>query len=228
MDEHTLVIYVASFTKSGGSWLVWMLVDLLTDPDGYCDLMEKDKLDRIVYKTEQPMHSTNYDLQIIRHPLDICCSSWNYLKLTDRANITQHDYYDSFIDSGGKIFQLERDSWKNFMAHAEPRTNITIRYEDLLDDTEGTLRKIVSKSNPARILDRIPVVVEKYSVENCKNLEGTVKFKRPTNKKYTFFNKADKYYYDEILTPEQIRRGHEVFGEYIEKYWPESIKQTQT
>jgi len=224
LDGHTLVIYVASFTKSGGSWLVWMLVDLLTNPDGYCDLMEKEKLDCLVHKTEQPMHNIKYDLQIVRHPLDICCSSWNYLKLTDRANISQHDFYDSFIDTGGKILQLERDSWKNFMAHTEPRTNITIRYEDLLDDTEGTLRKIIAKSNPARVLDRIPDVVEKYSVENCKSREGNVKFKRPTNKKYTFFNKAEKYYYDEILTSDQIDRGMEIFGEYIEKYWPESIK----
>lgn len=224
MDGHTLVIYVASFTKSGGSWLVWMLVDLLTDPDGYCDLMEKGKLDRIVFKTEQPIHNARYDLQIIRHPLDICCSSWNYLKLTDRANISQHDFYESFIETGGKILQLERDSWINFLAHTEPRTNITIRYEDLLDDTEGTMRKIISPTNPQHILDRIPIVVEKYSLENCKSREGKVKFKRPTNKNYTFFNKADKYYYDEILTPAQIDKGMEVFGEYIEKYWPESIK----
>ena len=40
MDKGELVL-IASFPKSGGSWLVWMLMDLIHKPDYYCDLVDK-------------------------------------------------------------------------------------------------------------------------------------------------------------------------------------------
>ena len=52
MDKGELVL-IASFPKSGGSWLVWMLMDFIHKPDYYCDLVDKKILDSIYPKNRK-------------------------------------------------------------------------------------------------------------------------------------------------------------------------------
>ena len=47
---------VASYTKSGGSWLVWMLIEMIHKPPFFCDLVDKSVLDEFVKKTEYPLN----------------------------------------------------------------------------------------------------------------------------------------------------------------------------
>lgn len=97
---------------------------------------------------------------------------------------------------------------------------ITIRYEDLNKDPVKTLAE-VQKLNPDK---PIQPSIEKYSLENVRARESQVKFSRPTNKKYSFFNKASSFYYTEKLSEKQIDTGFKTYDKFIRKYWPETIR----
>ena len=215
MDEGALVL-IACYPKSGGSWLVWQLIDILYQPDFYCDQVSKPILDKLIRKTERSISKTP-SVHMIRHPLDIACSAWNYVLLTKRGKPEEQTaFIDKFIEN--KSFSkngVSSENYDKFMNYGS-RAPIQLRYEDLLDHTELMLKSIVGDKP-------VQESITKYSVEACRNREHTKDIGRVDDKKYSFFAKADKYYYKTIMNQDQINRGHKAFQKYIELYWPETI-----
>jgi len=210
VDERTLAI--ASFTKSGGSWLTWMLIDILHQPSYFCDQIEKKELDKLISKTEGK--TTNLpDIHLIRHPLDICCSAYNYLLLTDRAKQDFDQFVESFCRSKGRVFG--KNNWANFVTWAE-KCEYQIKYDELCEDPEREIRKILGDID-------IRDTLEKYSLEALRKREGKTEFKRPNNNNYTFFNKASSFYYKELMSEKQIEIGNKAFEQQIQKYWPKEL-----
>lgn len=210
MDERTLAI--ASFTKSGGSWLTWMLIDILHQPSYFCDQIEKKELDKLIWKTENK--KTNLpDIHLIRHPLDICCSAYNYLLLTDRAKQDFDQFVENFCRSKGEVFG--KLNWVNFVEWAE-KCEYQIKYDELCENPEREIRKILGDID-------IKDTLEKYSLEALRNREGKTEFKRPNNNNYTFFNKASSFYYKQLMSKKQIEIGNKAFEPQIEKYWPKEL-----
>jgi hypothetical protein len=206
---------VAAYTKSGGSWLRWLIMDTKSPQDFYGDLVPSAEIDKHVRKTEYILkRGGSADIHIIRHPLDIICSAVNYCHLTNRP-IDTPSYIDNWI-TNATLRGLNEYSWKDFVKWAGSQH--TIRYEDMLEDPVKIVSDFVGKD--------ATLAVEKYDINRLRAREAGVdsnKIGRETNKKYSFFNKASKYYYDELLTPEQIARGKDKFKEEIEKYWPETL-----
>lgn len=215
MDEGALVL-IACYPKSGGSWLAWQLIDILYQPDFYCDQVSKPILDKLIQKTERSMPNKP-DVHMMRHPLDIACSAWNYMLLTKRAKPEEQDnFIDAFIKNKsfnkGGAGSEHYDVFMNYASQAP----IQLRYEDLLEHTELMLKSIVGDKP-------VQESITKYSVEACRNREHSKDIGRVDDKKYSFFAKADKYYYKTIMNQDQISRGHKAFQKYIELYWPETI-----
>ena len=210
MDERKLAI--ASFTKSGGSWLTWMLIDIIHRPSYFCDQTEKKQLDKLISKTEGKTKKLP-DIHLIRHPLDVCCSAYNYLLLTDRAKQDFNQFIESFYSTNGRVFGS--GNWTLFVQWAE-KCQHQIKYDELCEDPEREIRKILGDID-------IRDTLEKYSLEALRVREGKKELKRPTNNNYTFFNKASSFYYKELMTEAQIRKGNETFKEHIEKYWPKEL-----
>lgn len=209
---------ISSYTKSGGSWLTWMLIDILHKPDYYCDQVSKTQLDKLIRKTEQPILDKP-DVSIIRHPLDVVCSAYNYCLLTYKQVPSREQYIHHYL-MNGNLLEIQGTTYKNMFNYGQ-RAPIQIKYEDLLENPQKELQKIVGNID-------VSDTVEKYSLENCKQREkniDTVVMQRNTNPNYTFFNKATKYYYKEQFTQEQIQLGHTVFADILEKYWPDSLKE---
>jgi hypothetical protein len=209
---------IASYTKSGGSWLTWMLIDIIHKPDFNCDQVAKATLDKLIHKTEIPQIA-NPDIHIFRHPLDVVCSAYNYCLFTNKPVPSLHEYIDHYL-TNDNLLNLQTVKYK-IMFNYGKKAPIQIKYEDLLENTKQELCKIVESNN-------IDKTIEKYSLDNCKKREKTidpVKMQRDINKNYTFFNKATKYYYKEQFTTEQIQKGHNVFADIIEQHWPDSIEE---
>jgi len=207
---------IASYTKSGGSWLHWILIDWIYSPEKLLDLEEKRTLDKYIRKTELIIPNRTPDLHLIRHPLDICCSLYNYFLLTNRA--TEEDkkeLLDKFV--AGQPSLAHNRNYFEFMEWGMTAP-IVIRYEDLNKDPEKALLK-VQELNPDK---PIKPSIEKYSLDKVRSREGKVKFIRPTNRKYSFFNKASSFYYPEILSQEQIHIGLKTYEQFINLYWPET------
>ena len=199
---------VACYTKSGGSWLTWMLIDILHKPKFYCDQVNKTVLDKLIHKTESVL-DTKPDVHCMRHPLDVACSWHNYNLLTNR----NHSSFDQHIEN----YFADAHKYKNFIQYGKRATH-QIRYEDLLDNTEQTLKQIVGDRD-------VSEAIKKYSVEHCRLREHSVMLDRPNNKKYSFFNRATKYYYKDMLNEQQQQKGFAVFRDIIKEYWPETIEE---
>ena len=210
MDERTLAI--ASFTKSGGSWLTWMLIDIIHRPTYFCDQIEKKELDKLINKTEGKTKKLP-DIHLIRHPLDVCCSAYNYLLLTDRAKQDFNQFVESFCRSKGRVFG--ENNWANFVTWAE-KCEHQIKYDELCEDPEREIRKILGDID-------IRDTLKKYSLEALRKREGKTEFKRPNNNNYTFFNKASSFYYKEMMSKKQIETGNKAFEQQIQKYWPKEL-----
>lgn len=208
---------IACYTKSGGSWLHWILIDWLYSPDLLLDLEDKVVLDKYIKKTEIPLTRVVPDIHLVRHPLDLCYSLYNYLLLTNRATEKDKErLLNSFVE--GNLSLSQGKTYFSFMDWAESAP-ITIRYEDLNKDPVKTLSE-VQKLKPDK---PIQPSIEKYSLENVRARESQVKFSRPTNRKYSFFNKASSFYYKEMLSEKQIETGFKTYDRFIRKYWPETI-----
>jgi hypothetical protein len=218
VDKGELVL-IASFPKSGGSWLVWMLMDLIHKPDYYCDLVDKKILDSYIHKTERPINHQQPNIHIFRHPLDVVCSAYNYALLTDRSVVEEHLFYDVYLNNG-HLDNFGNNTTYRTQYEYGLQAPIQIKYEDLLSNTSAQLRKIVTTDQ--QTLDN---TINKYSLENCRKRESEVKDKlsRNTNTNYTFFYKAQKYYYKEKMTQTQIEKGHAVFSDIIKEHWPDSL-----
>jgi hypothetical protein len=208
---------VAAYTKSGGSWITWMLIDILHKPEYNCDTVAKSVLDDLIFKTEVPTVEAP-TVHVIRHPLDVVCSAWNYMGLTNRSSTcTADEYFNTFLNTGVlPVFNNNR--WMDFVTWGEQAEH-QILYNDLVDNPSRELQKIVGDID-------VSESVQKYSLETLREREKGVDataMQRVTNKKYSFFNKASSFYYNEILTEEQINQGHKTFRKEIEKYWPETL-----
>lgn len=207
---------IAAYTKSGGSWLTWMLIDAIHKPDFLCDQVDKTVLDKIIFKTEQIV-STTPDVHIIRHPLDVMCSMWNYMLLTNRATENQEtEFYNNFLLNG--CSRLNATPWQQFVDWASAENTIQIKYDALETNTESELQRVLPDVD-------ISSTIQKYSVEALRERESdsSKKINRVTNEKYSFFNKATSFYYKDILSDDMISRGHELFNEQIQEYWPNTL-----
>lgn len=215
---------VASYTKSGGSWLVWMAIELLYKPDYFCDLTDKTILDELVKKTEYPI-SIRPDIHVFRHPLDVVCSAWNYTQLVqdEECKLTESEYYDYFLEEGALFNFIPKTQYEDSFVYGL-QAPIQIGYEDMLDNPARELIKIVSY-NPKAELKNVNSAVEKYTLQNCKSREHDAvnTLTRRTNPGHSFFFKARKYYYKEKLNTIQLQKGHAVFSDIIKEYWPDSI-----
>lgn len=207
---------IAAYTKSGGSWLTWMLIDAIHKPEFLCDQVDKTVLDKIIFKTEQIVRTTP-DVHIIRHPLDVMCSMWNYMLLTNRATENQEtEFYNNFLQNGWS--SLNPTPWQHFIDWAGTENTIQIKYDALVNDTCSELQRVLPDVD-------ISSTIEKYSVEALREREpeSSKKINRVTNNNYSFFNKATSFYYKEVLSDDMIIKGHKLFQEQIREYWPNTL-----
>lgn len=225
MDKGALVL-VASYTKCGGSWLTWMLIDIIYQPEWYCDIVNKTHLDHYIKKTEIPLgRSYKPTIHIFRHPLDVVCSAWNYVHLTDRFKMlavneerpTEKEYYDFFIKYGKLKYFNEHIKYMDTYNYGK-QAPVQIKYEDMLKNPKKELKKII-KEGP---IDR---AIKRYSLENCKAREKQAqeKLERNTNPDYSFYYKAKSFYYKDKMSEAQINKGHAMFYDLILEHWPETL-----
>lgn len=207
---------VAAYTKSGGSWLTWMLIDAIHKPDFLCDQVNKTVLDRLIHKTEIITASVP-DVHLIRHPLDIMCSMWNYMLLTNRANPQQeNEFYHNYLTNGQS--SLNSTPWTKFVDWANNKDTIQIKYDDLVADTRSELQRVLPDTD-------ISNTIQKYSVEALRERESesSKKINRPTNENYSFYYMASSFYYKQVLPDHIISKGHALFREQIQQYWPNTL-----
>jgi len=208
MTTNTPVIWLASYPKSGNTWLRFMLyAALYGPPQRSADVPAKiqdihrpmptnlDQEGALYIKThfeltdQHPqLDNTLKAIHIIRNPKDVLLSALNYHKLTGEGawSITQKHYAKSFIKLGGDP-NFAKIGFGTWAAHARSwRTTsrfpvLPLRYEDLKADPHAQLNTILEFLEIDKTPDEITAAVKASSFDAMRALEIREKQADKTN-----------------------------------------------
>jgi hypothetical protein len=117
---------------------------------------------------------------------------------------------DAFVEMNARVYAQQMGSAKRaYDTHRGPKA--LVRYEDLVADTLGTVRRIYSTLGVPLDEERLARVVRKHAWENI-----------PEEKKGEgkFYRKGASGGWKEDLTPEQIRIVERVTGSVLKEFYP--------
>lgn len=191
------VSWIASYPKSGSTWLRFIANQLLfvteddvpSVRDAVPDMHDHFEMPRykwkgmVVMKTHLPFHNlptrlhTQSSICIIRNPLDVVDSTLAYLDQGD--GVDREFILESFCEHGSIepwLSLLNYGSWDGHAkswSHGKHLTfpHMTLRYEDMLDDPHTGIRKIADFYEVEVSDERINDVVEKTSFNRMKKIE---------------------------------------------------------
>lgn len=165
------ITWLASYPKSGNTWLRFLLANIIhggMPPSSLgvsklvCDIHQPDvpfepaDSEQLFIKThfartdQHPrIDETQKAVHVVRHPRDVLLSALNYRRMEGVIeNLTDAQYAETFIAHAGDPLwaRLGYGSWvqhaATWAANA-PFPVLTIRYEDLKSDAEATLTRVL-------------------------------------------------------------------------------------
>jgi sulfotransferase family protein len=192
------VIWLASYPKSGNTWLRFMLyAALYGPPQRSADVPSKiqdihrkmpanlDPQGPHFIKThfqltdQHPMlDRTLKAIHIIRNPRDVLLSALNYRKLTGEGSwtITKKHYAKAFIKTGGDP-DFAKIGFGTWASHAKSWRNtdrfpvLALRYEDLKSQPHTELSKMLNFLEITKTQDEIDAAVTASSFDAMRALE---------------------------------------------------------
>jgi sulfotransferase family protein len=198
MPSNTPVIWIASYPKSGNTWLRFMLyaaiygppknsIDVPTKiPDIHRPLpTSPDPSGPTYIKThfqltdQHPQLSdTLKAIHIIRNPRDVLLSALNYRKLTGKESwaVTKKHYAKAFLSIGGDP-DWQSHGFGTWASHAQSWRNtdrfpvLPLRYEELKADPTTQLIKILEFLEISRSDDEIKQAINASSFDTMRAME---------------------------------------------------------
>lgn len=192
----TNFIWVASFPKSGSTWLRYILAHLLFDPGERKELIREmvpnmhdwrgnlkhQWQDAYPIKTHLTKHNlprrmhSHSAVHVYRNPMDIVDSTVSYMRPrneAERENIIGQFCKNGTIEPWGR--RLGYDSWENnynsWMQHGDDFPVLNLRYEDMLDDVETAIRAIADHLAVEADDEKIAYVIEETTFARMKKEE---------------------------------------------------------
>ncbi|MDC0584468.1 sulfotransferase domain-containing protein [Bacteroidales bacterium] len=163
-------------------------------------------------------------IYIVRNPLDIVASFSNHLNRNIDSTIKLMNSPDFAFAEGlkGLPQQLRQQigSWSGHVQSWISQTEIPIcivRYEDMLNDTFTTLKKVLSFCKLNNSDGEIIEAIKKSSFEHIKKQEATKGFKERPLHTPSFFRKGKHGNYKHELSHIQINKIIEYHGEIMEQ-----------
>jgi hypothetical protein len=254
------LVSLSAFPKSGVTYLSFLLFHSLF-PDGadVHDLERKYIIDihahprappaaiggMRLFKSHLPYNpavpiikATNKAIYLIRHPIDVMMSAWDFENLVGGGNRTTqspafHDYVARFISTGGMAFP-EYGPWIQHVRSWLGQSQIPVHlltYQDLVAEPVGELEKILAFLGAQISAERVAHAVERSSMKSMaaleeqeveKGIEGVFfnkKLSTGYGKGHRFINKGHKNSYDKMLTAEERAKADAMFGSEIARYF---------
>jgi hypothetical protein len=148
---------------------------------------------------------------------DVCISHYHYVRITpwhyshkQVMQMSLSDYIDLFREEALTDFCKWVDLWDQ---NRDRERSLLVRYEDLLDDPHGSLRRILDLYELPATDERINEMVEKNSFTR---LSGGRE--RGEEVKSSFFRKGKAGDWKNHFTAEQAAAYEEVAGEWFERH----------
>lgn len=192
------LIWLASYPKSGNTWLRFMLSSYLFGPpeESLAVAQRIPDLHRTIPGQLPPgdpelikthfllsdqhprFDETLGAIHIMRNPRDVALSALNYRKLTGEGAraFTESGYLKGFIKAGGDLDWL-RIGFGTWAQHARSWTTTTrfpvlsLRYEDLKQDPQSGLRAMIEFLKIDFDQDRFDAAIKASSFEEMRALE---------------------------------------------------------
>jgi hypothetical protein len=256
------IISLSAFPKSGVTYLSFLLFhSLFSDECDIHDLERKYILDMHAFPNATfadpqgprliKLHSP-YDLAIpavrltskaiylIRHPIDIMMSAWDYERLLkgvvhDTHSAAFRDYVRQWLATEGTVrVEPVHGSWIRHVRSWLSQSNIPVhlvRYEQLVDNPDRELESILEFLGLRIPAARQHIAIERSSMKSMAALESH-EFKNRINGIFfrhdlaasygqgnRFINKGYRKSYEAVLTSEERVLADQIFGNEIRRYF---------
>lgn len=272
-DPNTQIIWLASYPRSGNTWIRFLLANLIfgkpetsldveqSIPDihfclsGFHGVTVEDLLlwDTVLCKThfkfspQMPLAQyTSGFIYIIRNPIDVMMSSFNYylLKIGDKLpdmtdeTIGKHldRYIDSFLTRKGDPTYIEFgfgniiEHFESWLGISKQFPNLVIRYEDLLSSPKAKSREICNFLDLNVDEAEIESAIENSSFSEMKKLEEKAISTKERGMFYhpayeaahkqgvRFINRGKSGWGKEALSTEQLEYAKKVFKPVLNQF----------
>jgi Sulfotransferase domain len=256
------IISLSAFPKSGVTYLSFLLFhSLFSDECNIRELERKYILDihafpnatftdpqgpRLIklhspYNVAIPaVRLTSKAIYLIRHPIDIMMSAWDYERLLkgvvhDRHPAAFRDYVRQWLATEGTVrVEPVHGSWIRHVRSWLGQTNIPVhlvRYEQLVDNPERELESILEFLGLRIPTARQHIAIERSSMKSMAALESHefknridgIFFRQDLAASYgqgnRFINKGYRKSYEVVLTSEERVLVDQIFGNEIRRYF---------
>jgi hypothetical protein len=175
-------IFIVTYPRSGTTWMQMILYQLTTDGNmdfphiyEYCPEFERSALSAggfearpspRLFKSHLPFHQIPKGpckyIYVVRDGRDVAVSYYHLYRSHYGYRGTFEEFFDRFMRG-----RVDAGSWfahvKGWWRHRHDRNVLCLRYEELLGDLEGTIRKIIAFCGLPVREDRFPSILERCS-----------------------------------------------------------------
>jgi hypothetical protein len=174
-------IFIAGFPKSGNTWMQNLLTSMLLEsttnispklvseivPDVHAKDFYKRFYSRMFFKTHHlPNPKYKKVIHLIRDGRDVLVSYHHYGKLNKKKGFS---YEEMVLKGEGMwpcLWHEHAQAWLNNPYKAEI---LTIRYEDLINDTQNEMKKVATFSDIEISTKMLKIICEYNSLKNLRN-----------------------------------------------------------
>lgn len=161
-------------------------------------------------------------LYIVRDPRDVVISAADHWGLTidEMLDCMAEPGAETAPMPGRQVFEklgswtMHVDSWTS----GKTRKRITVRYEDLLNDTHKYFTKIGMGLGLSRDKERIRQVIEWTSFSKLREMESKEDFIERSSNSQRFFRSGKAGTWRKHLTPKQVARIERDHGEVMRRF----------
>lgn len=196
------VIWIASYPKSGNTWLRFFLYSYYYGipmnsrdinkkiPDIHTPNKFDENLEKRLFSKTHFLHSSQHphidktvgSIYIIRHPKDVLLSNLNYFRLTGHTQIDPLEFARSFIQHKGVSIwqQAGMGSWPEHVTSWEKNSKapqLFIKYEDLKSDPEKYFFEVIKFLDNDVDSKKLDQALLRSSFENMRRIENNEKKK---------------------------------------------------
>lgn len=218
-------VFIVSYPKSGNTWVRFLIGNYVTGgkctfknnhlitPDIHMNPERIENLDRPRFIKSHSQYEGKYPntVYIVRDGRDVSVSYYHYsLKM---GNVDKDLSFSGFLDmfNEGSVgpFGKWSDHVNGWLDHAEEDVVIT-RYEDLLDDAAGELKRMLEFCGITIDEDRVDKAVEASSFERMRRLreeqQDVVQTIRQSDPEKKFLRSGEKGEWKEYVAGKQKKK----------------------